>query len=166
MSTLRNRGPPAGPCGAAELHKLSKQQANYISNECQGSAQRKCQGSARSLTRVNPRWCAALRAFDGRLPKRAHNHSLRAGLCAAVTARCEASGNGRSALQNRSFLLRRAVESAVCGPVQRPWASMDAGASKEAMRVQVDQGNHCRLDRRVRLAVALSYASEALQWRE
>jgi hypothetical protein len=50
MSTLRNRGPPAGPCGAAELHKLSKQQANYISNECQGSAQRKCQGSARSLT--------------------------------------------------------------------------------------------------------------------
>jgi hypothetical protein len=50
MKTLRNRGPPAGPCGAAELHKLSKHQATYISKKCQGSAQRKCQGSARSLT--------------------------------------------------------------------------------------------------------------------
>ena len=58
MSTLRNRGPPAGPCGAAELHKLSKQQANYISNECQGSAQRKCQGSARSLNA--PQQCVVL----------------------------------------------------------------------------------------------------------
>jgi hypothetical protein len=81
MSTLRNRGPPAGPCGAAELHKLSKQQANYISNECQGSAQRKCQGSARSLTvetrvlRAEPQCCrsaamALWREFQQPRPER------------------------------------------------------------------------------------------------
>jgi hypothetical protein len=109
---------------------------------------------------------AALRAFDGRLPKRAHNYRVMAELSAVVTKRGEASGNGRFAPQNRSCLLRRAVESAVCGPVQRPCGSMAFVASAEVMRAREKPGTHGQLCRSVGPAVSLSYASEALQWGE
>ena len=47
MSTLHNRGPPAGPCGAAELHELS--QYHY-----QTQTQRVSRISPERVSRISP----------------------------------------------------------------------------------------------------------------
>jgi hypothetical protein len=47
MSTLRNRGPPAGPCGAAELHEFS--QYHY-----QTQTQRVSRISPERVSRISP----------------------------------------------------------------------------------------------------------------